>query len=170
MTDIREDVRSTLTEQHQTIKALMQAVEDSHGINRQAAFEKFKTFLAVHEAAEECCLHAVGRVDLDSTQVVDERVVEENRAAEAITRLEGLDADDDGFGTLFDQLGNDVVDHADAEEHDELPAVLSAAPDDEVERVLAALQRVPTIVLDMAGTATFKELLTSATETFSTAD
>jgi hypothetical protein len=169
MTDIREDVRSTLSEQHETIKALMQAVKDSHGINRQAGFEKFKTFLAVHEAAEESYLHAAGRVDLGSTQVVDERIVEENRAAEAITRLEGLDADDDDFGTMFDKLSNDVLDHADAEEHDELPAVLSAAQDEQVERVLTALQRVPTIVLDMAGTATFKELLTSATEAFSTA-
>jgi hypothetical protein len=170
MADIREDVRSTLSEQHETIRALIQAVKDSHGINRQAAFEKFKTFLAVHEAAEGSSLHPAGRVDPDCTQVVDERMVEENRAAEAITSLEGLDAREEDFGTMFDQLGNDVLDHADAEERDELPVVLSTAQEQQLEKILAALQRVPSIVLDMAGQATFKELLTSATERLSATD
>jgi hypothetical protein len=170
MTDIREDLRATLNEQHETIKALMQAVKDSHGTTRQAAFEKFKTFLAVHEAAEETCLHAAGRVDLDSTRTVDERIAEEDRAAEAIAGLEGLPADDDGFGTAFDQLSNDVLDHADAEEYDELPAVLRAVPDEQLERALAALHRVPTVVLDLTGPSTFKQLLTSATDAFITAD
>jgi Hemerythrin HHE cation binding domain len=170
MSDIREDLRATLHEQHQTVKALMQAVKDSHGITRQAAFEKFKTFLATHEAAEETYLHAAGRVDLDSTRTVDERIAEEDRAAEAIAGLEGLPPDDEGFGTAFDQLSNDVIDHADAEEHEELPAVLSAVPDEQLERALAALHRVPTLVLDLAGQATFKQLLTSATDALMSAD
>jgi hemerythrin superfamily protein len=164
VTDIRDEVKATLSSQHIEIKGLMDAVRDSHGLQRVAAFEKFKTFLAAHEAAEEQWVHAAGKADLDDTDVVDRRMAEENEAGEAITELERLGTHHDDFPYKFETLTGDVIDHAEAEEHRELPRLLEVADDAEVERMLAALKHVPRLVWHITGPHPFMELLTSARE------
>jgi hemerythrin superfamily protein len=164
VTDIRDEVTSLLSSQHQTIKNLMSAVSDSHGLNRVVGFEKFKTYLAAHEAVEEQYIHAIGKADLSNTDVVDRRIAEEDEAAAAITELESLDTENDDFATKFDVLINDVVEHAEAEEHRELPQILDAADEDELGRILAALKLVPVIAEHTRGAHAFLELLSTVTE------
>lgn len=139
-----DDVRTTLEGQHSQVKQMIKAVKDSDGDAREDAFRQLTRTLAAHEAAEEVCVHAIAKQDLGrDADVVDDRVVEEEEATNVITDLEALGTDSPDFPAQFDELARSVIEHAEAEEHEELPKLEGRVDSVELERMKRALDRVP---------------------------
>jgi len=139
-----EQLTSTLTEQHQHIKTLMETVVAREEASRELAFAELCRFLAAHEAAEEECMHTPAKQDLDGdTTVVDQRVEEEDEAGKAIAELERLGTKSPEFQDKFEKFRQAVIAHAEAEEHEELPKLRGTFDESEVTRMQDALSRVP---------------------------
>ncbi len=144
MTTSMEQLASTLTEQHHHIKTLMETVVTREEASRELAFAELCRFLAAHEAAEEECIHAPAKRDLDGdTTVVDQRVEEEEEAGKAIAELERLGTESPEFQDKFEEFRQAVIAHAEAEEHEELPKLSGTLDEGDVTRMQEALSRVP---------------------------
>jgi len=92
------------------------------GNERATAFAELCRFVAAHEAAEEECIHAPAKEEIDGdTSVVDQRIEQEDKAGRAITELEALDTDSQELKDSFESFRRAVIAHAEAEEHQELP-------------------------------------------------
>jgi hemerythrin superfamily protein len=137
-----DDIAALLASQHDHIKGLMTNVRNIRPDEREATFNEFRCFLAAHEAAEEHALHPAAMQELADSRVAHKRVGEEEAAAVAIAELESLDHASDEFSAKFEALTDAVIGHAEAEEHSELPDLLDAASDDELEQIHIALSRV----------------------------
>lgn len=142
MADAEQALRETLEGQHQRIKAQLQLVQDTQGEARAEAFLGLRRFLAAHETIEQAAMHPTVRDATRAAEVVQERVDEEGKATSAIEELEQFDVDSDDFTQRFATLAGDVVAHAEAEEHVELPVYLSRATPEQVAAVVAALAEV----------------------------
>ncbi|MEO7070523.1 MAG: hemerythrin domain-containing protein [Nostocoides sp.] len=161
-----KDLQTTLSEQHEHIKALLQQVKDEHGAQREAAFARLRGYLAAHEAAEEQRIHSSAPAEGTDKHVVDERLAEETQAGQAITDLESMDVDSAEFVEAYAKLATSVVRHAEAEEHQELP-LLQGTDEHELGRMREALLRVPELAgQDTDASATFKQRLESAKAQF----
>ncbi len=110
-----------LVTQHQQIRSLLDAVSNATGDGRRGAFENFRRFLAVHEAAEEEAVHPAARTGAGG--VVEQRLAEEYEAGQTISKLEDLDPDSEAFEDLFAELKHAVAAHARHEEQQEFPAL-----------------------------------------------
>jgi hemerythrin superfamily protein len=163
-----DEVTTTLTGQHQRIKAMIQTIQDSDGMERQSAFREFCSFLAAHEAAEEECVHAMAKADMDGdADIVDERVAEEHEAGQAIAELERLGMDSPEFASKFEALSQAIIAHAEAEEHTELPRMAGVVDEEEFGQMVEALSRVPEVASDNGDRGTsFQEWLEAARSTF----
>jgi hypothetical protein len=150
MTEIEGTLRQVLEEQHHRIRALLQRVQDTHGEERAAEFLSLRRFLAAHETVEQAVMHPTAREGLNTTDVVAQRVAEEGEATAAIEVLEQFDVDSTEFSEKFSSLAQDVVAHAEAEEHVELAAYLADADDDDVAAVVAALGQVEAVAAGLA--------------------
>ncbi|HET8600902.1 MAG TPA: hemerythrin domain-containing protein, partial [Segeticoccus sp.] len=172
-TSTPQAVADRLHEQHETIKHMLDAVATTSGQQRRHAFDDLRMFLACHEAAEEQFIHPEGEHDLKDGAVSSERVSEEQEAGHVITQLEGLDVDSEEFEQTFAKLTEAVVHHAEAEEHDELPAVSKAADAAALGAIDRALRYVPEMVgqtgspLGQRGQKSFEEMLSMAQNEFS---
>ncbi len=168
MTISVEQLTSTLTEQHQHIKTLMETVVAREEASREPAFAELCRFLAAHEAAEEECIHAAAKRDLDGdTTVVDQRVEEEDEAGKAIAELERLGTKSPEFQDKFEKFRQAVIAHAEAEEHEELPKLSGALDEVELTRIQEALSRVPDLASRNGDDgASFKERLQAARTEF----
>ncbi len=168
MTISVEQLTSTLTEQHQHIKTLMETVMAREEASREQAFAELCRFLAAHEAAEEECIHAAAKRDLDSdTTVVDQRVEEEDEAGKTIAELERLGTKSPEFQDKFEEFRQAVIAHAEAEEHEELPKLSGALDEVELTRIQEALSRVPDLASRNGEDGTsFKERLQAARAEF----
>jgi hemerythrin superfamily protein len=142
------DVVRILLEQHARIQDLFGAVKtttDAQG--KQQKFDELRTLLAVHETAEEMVLRPTSR-KAAGDQVVDARNQEEADATKVLAELEKLDVDGEKFAEMFAHFEKSVLDHAEAEEKEEFPKVLSEV--DEGQRrtmgsaLLAAEKTAPT--------------------------
>ncbi|MDF8264870.1 hemerythrin domain-containing protein [Luteipulveratus flavus] len=139
-----QDLKSELSSQHQQIRAMLRSVATSSGAPRAEAFDQLRTFLAVHEAAEQEHLHPIPRADGgQDVPLIDERVSEEDDAAAGMTRLEALDIGSDAFSTAFAPWADAVTAHTEAEEHQEIPALQGLVDEDAVTAATAQLRRVP---------------------------
>jgi hemerythrin superfamily protein len=168
MTISVEQITSTLTQQHHHIKTLMETVVVPEGAERQTAFAELCRFLAAHEAAEEECIHAPAREQLEGdTTVVDRRVEEEDKADNAVAELERLGTESPDFLEKFEKFRQAVIAHAEAEEHEELPHLSGTLDDLEVRRVQDALSHVPDLASGNGSDgASFKEHLQAARAEF----
>lgn len=135
MTTPAEELVAVITGQHGRIKTLMTDVTLATDEDRFAAFERFRRFLAIHEAAEQALLHPQGLVLLEDESVSQRRITEEQDAAAVMTRLESLGNAPD-FTVQFGLLQEAILRHAEAEEHEELPRLVAALPEDTVAQVL----------------------------------
>lgn len=156
-----DDVKNTISDQHEQVKSLINAVQDSDPSQRLSAFKELRTFLAVHEAVEEVCVHPPAKAALPSEEdhVVDERTEEEEEAGGLISELEQMDAGSAGFAAKFDKLGSAVVEHAEAEEHEELPLLQGRASTEDLATMHDALLRVPQMVAASNRDVAFKKQL-----------
>jgi Hemerythrin HHE cation binding domain len=145
-----QSLKDTLEEQHRRIKGQLRHVEDSHGEARVEAFLALRRFLAAHETIEQAVMHPTVREGRDTANVAEQRVAEEGKATSAIEVLEQFDVDSPQFSDQFASLAENVVAHAEAEEHVELPAYLADASDDDVAEVVAALRQVDAVAARVA--------------------
>lgn len=124
------DVIKILLEQHAQIRDLCSQVTDSIGTARKEAFDALRALIAVHETAEEMVLRPVTeKVALPG--VADRRNHEEAEANGVLKMLEGLDTETTDFLTMFRSFVEALDSHAEAEEHDEFPAVLATCTAEE---------------------------------------
>jgi hemerythrin superfamily protein len=88
-----QDVVEYLKAQHETIKALfVETLDAADTAERERAFTRLRTMLAVHETAEEIMVHPRVRRKIDNAgAVVDARLAEEHDAKEALAELEKMD-------------------------------------------------------------------------------
>ena len=113
----------------------------------------------VHETIERAAVHPTA-LATDAQHVVETRLREEDQATAAITALEEMDLDSEGFEQAYRALMSDVLEHAEREEHEEFIHVGTFAS----ER-LALIARGMTIAEQGAqslGGTTFEEMLSNA--------
>jgi hemerythrin superfamily protein len=137
-----DEITSLLASQHDHIKGLMTSVQNTRPDERESTFNEFRCYLAGHEAAEEHAMHAIATRRLDNPGVARSRVREEQEAAAAIADLEALDLASDEFTESFEALSADIIAHAEAEEHRELPDLLGVVSQDELAQIHRTLSRV----------------------------
>lgn len=121
----KNDVVALLIDQHRRIRELFAAVSDGAAEDRQQRFEELRRLLAVHETAEEMVVHPRARLGEGGHSVVDARLTEEHAAKEALSELDGMRVTDAGFDARFEKLRTAVLAHADKEEAEEFPLLLS---------------------------------------------
>ncbi|MFF4905873.1 hemerythrin domain-containing protein [Streptomyces sp. NPDC001260] len=117
----RTDVVELLKEQHTRIRELFDEVANTKGGDRKRHFHDLVRLLAVHETAEEEVVHPFARKNIDGGElVVKDRIEEEEKAKQALSRLDDMDPDSPEFLDEFAALRQDVLAHADNEERYEL--------------------------------------------------
>jgi hemerythrin superfamily protein len=126
------DVIRTLLEQHARIRELFQEVSTAEGDHKKQAFDELRALLAVHETAEEMVLRPVSK-KVAGEQVADARNNEEHEANEVLAELEEMDVATPDFDAQLAKFERAVSDHADHEENEEFPHVMSTC--DEEERI-----------------------------------
>jgi hemerythrin superfamily protein len=118
------DVIRILLEQHARIRELFSAVRTSTGERKQESFDELRGLLAVHETAEEMVLRPVSRVTAGK-EVAQARNDEEAEATKVLAELEKLDITSPEFDRTLRKLEKSVTEHAEHEEKQEFPAILS---------------------------------------------
>jgi len=141
------DVIRVLLEQHARIRDLFKDVTSAEGEHKKQAFDELRALLAVHETAEEMVLRPVTN-DAAGKAVADARNQEESDANEVLKKLEKLDVASSDFDALLADFEKSVDSHAEAEEHEEFPAILSSCDEDKRrtlgKQILAAEAVAPT--------------------------
>lgn len=171
MTPQKKLLGEELEAQHQRIETMAQMVRDASGEEREQAFLALRRYLAAHEAVEQSVMHPTFRALGRDDGAADARVGEEDAAADAVASLEAIDVDSDEFTQDFDAFAQDVHDHAEREEHDELPSFASRMTDEDADEIVAALRQVESIanaeaLSAGAGAARFADMLEAARAEF----
>jgi hypothetical protein len=144
-------VTALVSQQHERVKALIRAVDDSTGEERTAAYRVFQDYLAAHEAVEELVVHPALMAVADGTSVAKDRVDEEHQATSLVQQLEQFDVDTPEFEQTFAQLADAVSRHAEAEEHQELTMLLPRVDDEAAGRMVAGLHAVAEVADTLRG-------------------
>lgn len=118
------DVIRILLEQHARIRELFADVTSSAGEHKAQAFDELRALLAVHETAEEMVLRPVS-ADAGGRGVADARNREEQEANKVLARLEDMDCASAEFDALLRTFQVSVEEHAEKEEQEEFPMILS---------------------------------------------
>jgi hypothetical protein len=161
-----EAVTALLKEQHEHIKRLLHDVRSGSNRSREGAFFELRRYLAAHEVIEESVLHpALG----DEEAVVEQRVSEERDATALVEELEQFEVDSEAFVTRLAELTTAVIEHAEAEERQELTMLLPRLSREETAMAMAGLSAVADIALSVtmggsAGSTGFAAMLTAARE------
>ena len=135
------DVVSFLKAQHVQIKALLEQVGGSKGAQRQEAFDQLRRLLAVHETAEEEVVHPRARRELsDGEEVVTARLAEERSGKQLLADIEELDVDSAEFEEKFRVLRDEIIKHAEAEEHEEFEQLAAELDDAALTRMRNAVK------------------------------
>ena len=141
------DVIRILLEQHARIRELFADVKSAEGEHKQHAFDELRALLAVHETAEEMVLRPVSR-GAAGEGVVDARMREESEANKVLEHLERLEVTSTDFDAKLASFESAVDEHAEAEEREEFPQILSSCDDDRRRtmgtQILAAEKVAPT--------------------------
>jgi hemerythrin superfamily protein len=139
--DTANDVVGFLKQQHEQIKSLFAQVLASSGSEREETFVDLRRLLAVHETAEEEIVHPRAKHEIaNGDAVVDARLKEEHEAKETLAELEKLDVDSPEFETKLRSLQADVIEHAEAEEHQEFDKLGAALDDEQLGRMRKAVE------------------------------
>jgi hypothetical protein len=143
------DVIAAVLEDHADIKSMMNdfAVARSGG-QREAMFTELVAKLAVHETAEEEVVHPLARDVVDDKKVVEQRLQEEDTGKKALAELEQMGVDAPDFDQKFQNVRDEVLAHAEHEEHEELPKLERGVPQERLEKAAtlfrAAQRMAPT--------------------------
>jgi hemerythrin superfamily protein len=123
------DVIRILLEQHARIRELFADVSSADGDHKAQAFDELRALLAVHETAEEMVLRPVTK-EAAGPAVADARNHEESEANKVLKELESLEVTSAEFDELLAAFETAVSDHAEAEEREEFPQILSSCDGD----------------------------------------
>jgi hemerythrin superfamily protein len=138
------DVIRILLEQHARVRDLFAEIKAAPAAGRKDLFDDLRALLAVHETAEEMVLRP--QADDDAWKhVAEERNHEEREANEVLKELERLDPRTDAFLEKLTSFETAVDSHAEAEESEEFPRVLSSCGVDERRKLgdrLRAVERM----------------------------
>jgi hemerythrin superfamily protein len=138
------DVIRILLEQHARVRDLFAEIKAAPAAERKDLFDDLRALLAVHETAEEMVLRP--QADDDAWKhVAEERNHEEREANEVLKQLEQLDPRTDAFLEKLTSFETAVDSHAEAEESEEFPRVLSSCGVDERRKLgdrLRAVERM----------------------------
>ena len=126
------DVVGIVLRHHADITEAMERIKASRGENRTGGWEALTSFLKAHEAAEQQVIRPVIE-DIADPDEAQSRIAEEQEADATVAELTALGADDPQFGERFAAFAQKVHEHAEAEEHDELPLLMKLAPEQRVE-------------------------------------
>lgn len=136
-----QDVVGFLKAQHEQIKAMFEDVIAKRGSEREHAFVELRRLLAVHETAEEELVHPRAKREIaNGDAVVSARLHEEHAAKEMLATLEKLDIESTDFEAKFRAFQEDVLSHAEAEEHEEFAALEQELDDAQLERMRNAVR------------------------------
>ncbi|MDQ1486885.1 MAG: hypothetical protein QOJ62_2578 [Actinomycetota bacterium] len=124
------DLVAVLLVQHARMKDLMEQITEAAGHERSLLFEHLATTITAHETAEESVVRPVTK-ETAGAAVADARIAEESAADELIATLLDLDVDSADFDRQFAAFKQAVTQHAEAEETEEFPTILSGRSDDE---------------------------------------
>jgi hemerythrin superfamily protein len=139
--DSAADVVEFLKSQHEEIKGLFTQVSASSGEQRKQTFADLRRLLAVHETAEEEIVHPRAKSELDDGEaVVSARLHEEHEAKVVLAELEKLDVDSPEFEEKFGKFRQDVVAHAEAEEHEEFSKLAAQLDEGQLHRMRKAAE------------------------------
>ncbi|MFP5376464.1 MAG: hemerythrin domain-containing protein [Acidimicrobiia bacterium] len=134
------DVVDLLVAQHREARRLFSEVE-AGGAGAIESFECLVRLLAVHETAEEEVVYpALRSVGAEGERVAEARTAEEDEAKKALSGLEGLGVDGEGFAARFQAFRADVVAHAEAEEREVFPLLRRSLDGDKLDRMRRALE------------------------------
>ncbi len=140
---VGDDIVAVLEDQHQRVTVLLGAVKAAEGERRQELFDDLRRLLAVHETAEELVLRPVTKeIDHD---VADARMEEEKQANAELAELEDLDVDSAEFEAKFSSFAAAVVEHAQNEQNQEFPRILSAKDTEERARLGRRLKKAESL-------------------------
>jgi hemerythrin superfamily protein len=123
------DVIRILLEQHARIRELFADVRSAEGDHKQQAFDELRALLAVHETAEEMVLRPVSK-EAAGEAVADARNHEESEANEVLAELEKMDVSSAEFDLKLAEFQKSVEQHAENEESQEFPHILSSCDED----------------------------------------
>lgn len=123
------DVIRILLEQHARIRELFTDVKSATGDHKKNAFDELRALLAVHETAEEMVLRPISK-DAAGEAIVDARNHEEEEATKVLKELEKMDLASPEFDHKLGMLERSVSQHAENEESQEFPHVLSQCDPD----------------------------------------
>lgn len=133
------DVIRVLLEQHARIHELFAQITSVQGAPKQQAFDDLRSLLAVHETAEEMILRPVSR-ETAGDAVAEARNSEEDKATHVLADLEKMDVNSAEFDRMLAEFQSAVTDHAEHEEAEEFPSVVSGRDEKERARMGSALR------------------------------
>jgi hemerythrin superfamily protein len=132
------DVIAEVLTDHQEIKELFARVDAASGEARQRAFDDLVRKLAVHETAEQEIVHPL--LKGSEGEVVEQRLTEEKEGEQLLHELSKMQVDDAGFQSTYQQLKNDVLEHAGKEEAEEHPRIREKVPAERLQKLAKAFR------------------------------
>jgi hypothetical protein len=118
------DVIRILLEQHARIRDLFDEIESARDEHKKMAFDDLRALLAVHETAEELILRPVSKT-VAGGAIARARDNEEGEANRVLADLEKLDVSTSAFDSELSSFRIAVDKHADGEESEEFPRILT---------------------------------------------
>jgi hemerythrin superfamily protein len=139
MTETRTgDIVDLLSQDHEEAKQLLEEIAGAAPGARNDLFWELVPALVRHEVAEEVVVYPTIRSEApDGEAEVEPRLKEQQQAEEMLASMENLDPESDEFGQKLNQLRDDVLEHAQAEEQNIFP-LLRALEDAEQRAHLGA--------------------------------
>ena len=138
------DVVRVLLEQHGRIRELFADVNGADGEHKRHAFDELRALLAVHETAEEMVLRPVTK-KADGASVAEARNNEEAEANVVLQELEKMDVAGPDFDAKLASFRKSVDEHAESEERDEFPLILSSCGEEERQKLGKQMLRTESI-------------------------
>jgi len=126
------DVVGIVLRHHADITDTMERIKSARGENRTGGWDALTSFLKAHETAEQQVIRPVVE-DMADPGEAQSRIAEEQEADQAVAELTALGADNPQFGAKFAAFAEKVHEHAEAEEHDELPLLMKLTPEQRLE-------------------------------------
>ncbi|MDQ3886340.1 MAG: hemerythrin domain-containing protein [Actinomycetota bacterium] len=151
MTQTRNDVVTTLIDDHRAVERVFQELEsrEDNPQQRRELADHVIAELVRHSVAEEQYLYpAVRKALQDGDQLADHEISEHAEAERTMKDLDGMDPTDPRFDELLGKLMSEVRHHVQDEESDLFPRLREACAETELvelgERVVRAKESAPT--------------------------
>lgn len=135
-----EKIFARLKEDHDKHRTLLDLLEKTHGDSegREELFERFRTEVMAHAAAEEETLYATMMEDPDLREDATHSVAEHKEISDFLEELTEKDFSSPGWLPRFKEMKHRYLHHIEEEEDEMFPAAakgLSEAKEEELARI-----------------------------------